>query len=92
VIADEITALLDILGRRLFLALLQERQRATGLTTVLATNVPEGLDAYAGHVLLISRGRQVTYSHMASFTVDKVSFADAVADALTAHAGTLPSA
>jgi len=55
-IADEITAVLDILGRRLFLALLKERQQTMGLTTVLATNVPEGLDPYADHVLVISRG------------------------------------
>ena len=47
---------------RLFLTLVKERQKTGGLTTVLATNVPEGLDAYADHVLLISRGRQVAFS------------------------------
>src|SRR6266567_1820782 len=66
-IADEITALLDILGRRLFLTLVKERQKTGGLTTVLATNVPEGLDAYADHVLLISRGRQVAFSGLTGF-------------------------
>ncbi len=90
VIADEITAPLDILGRRLFLALLKERQKARGLTTVLATNVPEGLDAHADQVLVISRGHQVLFSEVARFVLGKRSFADAVADTLEAHGRTLP--
>ena len=89
-IADEITAVLDILGRRLFLALLKERQQTMGLTTVLATNVPEGLDPYADHVLVISRGRQVAFSRIASYVPDGGSLADAIADTLTTHARTLP--
>jgi ABC-2 type transport system ATP-binding protein len=89
-IADEITALLDILGRRLFLTLVRERQQASGLTTVLATNVPEGLDAYADHVLLISHGRQVSFSGLASFIGTENTLADAVAGALTSHARALP--
>lgn len=91
-IADEITAVLDILGRRLFLALLKEREKAIGLTTVLATNVPEGLDLYADYVLLISRGRQVAFASVASFTGDARSLADAIADTLTTHARALPQA
>ncbi len=89
-IADEITALLDILGRRLFLALLQERQRARGLTTVLATNVPEGLDPYVDHVLLISRGHQVACADRSSFVQGHASLADAVAAHLDRYAGPLP--
>src|SRR5712692_4906881 len=89
-IADEITALLDILGRRLFLTLVRERQQTSGLTTVLATNVPEGLDAYADHVLLISQGRQVSFSGLASFIGSENTLADAVAGALTSHARALP--
>jgi len=89
-IADEITALLDILGRRLFLTLVRERQQTSGLTTVLATNVPEGLDAYADHVLLISQGRQVAFSGVASFIGSENTLADAVAGALTSHARALP--
>ena len=89
-IADEITALLDILGRRLFLTLVRERQQTSGLTTVLATNVPEGLDAYADHVLLISQGRQVAFSGLASFIGSENTLADAVAGALTSHARALP--
>jgi ABC-2 type transport system ATP-binding protein len=89
-IADEITALLDIIGRRLFLALIKERQAASGLTTVLATNVPEGLDAYVDRVLLISRGRQLGFSPLSSFVGGDRSLADAVASALTHHDRPLP--
>jgi ABC-type multidrug transport system ATPase subunit len=85
-IADEITAVLDILGRRLFLALLKERQQSTGLTTVLATNVPEGLDPFADQVLVISRGRQVVFARTASYVPDGMSLADTIADTLTTHA------
>ena len=79
VVADEITALLDILGRRAFLGLLQERRRARGTTVVLATNVPEGLDAYADHVLLISRGQQLAFASLPTFVATQANFADAVA-------------
>ena len=61
-----------------------------GLTTVLATNVAEGLDPYADHVLVISRGRQVAFSRIASYVPDGGSLADAIADTLTTHARTLP--
>ncbi len=89
-VADEITALLDILGRRLFLALLQERQRTRGMTIVLATNVPEGLDPYVDHVLLISHGHQVACADRPSFVQGQASLADAVAVHLDRHARPLP--
>ena len=89
-IADEITALLDILGRRLFLTLVKERQKGNGLTTVLATNVPEGLDASADHVLLISQGRQIAFSSLTGFIRNESTLADAVAGVLTDHARALP--
>lgn len=79
VIADEITAVLDILGRRAFLALLKERQRATGVTAILATNVPEGLEAYADHVLLVHRGRQLAFAPTRDVLDGHASLADAVA-------------
>jgi ABC-2 type transport system ATP-binding protein len=85
-IADEITAVLDILGRRLFLGLLKDRQQSMGLTTVLATNVPEGLDPFADHVLVISRGRQVVFARTASYVPDGMILADTIADTLTTHA------
>jgi len=87
---DEITALLDILGRRLFLGLLQERQRAGGVTVVLATNVPEGLDAYADHVLLIRRGHQVVFAGLRAFVEGQASLADAVASRLESDGRPFP--
>ena len=84
IVADEITALLDILGRRTFLSLLQDRRRGRGATIVLATNVPEGLDAYADHVLLISRGRQLAFGRLPEFVDGQANLADAVATRLEA--------
>lgn len=82
VVADEITAVLDILGRRTFLATLKERQRATGLGVVLATNVPEGLEPYADHILLIHRGRQLDFSNLPAFLGGRTDLADIVAGRL----------
>ena len=84
IVADEITALLDILGRRTFLSLLQDRRRGRGATIVLATNVPEGLDAYADHVLLISRGQQLAFGRLPEFVDGQANLADAVATRLEA--------
>jgi ABC-2 type transport system ATP-binding protein len=90
VIADEITAVLDILGRRQFLGLLKERQQRTGLTVVLATNVPEGLEPYADSILLLSRGRQLAFGSMADISSGGRDLAEAVARELEAHAPPFP--
>jgi ABC-2 type transport system ATP-binding protein len=89
-IADEITAVLDILGRRQFLSLLKDEQRRTGLTVVLATNVPEGLERYVDAVLLLSRGRQVFFGPLTGFLSGDGDLADAVARRLDSDARTLP--
>lgn len=85
VIADEITAVLDILGRRRFLQLLQERQRQAGLTVVLATNVPEGLEPYADSILLLSRGRQLAFGSIGEILGGGSDLAEAVAGRLEAE-------
>lgn len=77
-IADEITAVLDISGRRKFLKVLHEQQKERGLTVILATNVPEGLEAYADHVLLIHRGNQMAYSTTPEFLQGDKDLGDAV--------------
>ena len=82
VIADEITAVLDILARRKFLKVLQERQRGRGMAIVLATNVPEGLEAYAHRVLLIHRGQQITFSKTSDFLNGDKDLGDAAAKRL----------
>jgi ABC-2 type transport system ATP-binding protein len=82
VIVDEITAVLDILGRRKFLKALQHMQRLRGLTVVLATNIPEGLETYAQNVLLLHRARQLQFSSTAEILNGGKDLADAVATRL----------
>jgi len=55
------------------------------VTVVLATNLPEGLDPYADHVLLISRGTQLSFGLLATFVSGHASLADAVAARLEAY-------
>lgn len=81
-IVDEITAVLDILGRRKFLKALQEQQKERGMTVVLATNIPEGLETYADKILLINRGRQILFSETADFLNGSGDLAGAVAEQL----------
>jgi len=52
---------------------------------VLATNIPEGLDSYVDHVLLISRGQQLAFGLRPSFLDGRASRADAVAARLEDH-------
>jgi ABC-type multidrug transport system ATPase subunit len=82
VIADEITAVLDIHGRKKFLDLLKERQQNKGVTVILATNVPEGLDPYVDYVFLIHKGRRAAFSSMASFIDGHPDLAHAVLERL----------
>jgi len=81
-VADEITAVLDIIGRRKFLKALQEQQKERAMTVVLATNIPEGLETYADKILLISRGRQILFSETRAVLDDNNDLADAVAKRL----------
>lgn len=81
IIVDEVTAVLDIDARRKFLALMQESQ-AKGITIILATNIPEGLDRYVSHILLIHRGEMKecsTVDALLKQSKDK-SFEDVVSD------------
>ncbi|MBI3551493.1 MAG: ABC transporter ATP-binding protein [Elusimicrobia bacterium] len=82
VVADEVTAVLDIRGRHRFLGLLRERQKSSRLTTILATNIPEGLDGFADHVLLINKGKQAAFSKLSEFVNDHANLAEAVLESL----------
>ncbi len=53
IIVDEVTAVLDIVGCRKFMAMLGEMAK-NGATVVLATNIPEGLELYGLKPLVIS--------------------------------------
>jgi ABC-2 type transport system ATP-binding protein len=78
IIADEITAVLDILGRRKFLKVLQEQQREKGMTVILATNIPEGLEGYSQKILLLHHARQIEFSSISEFLSSDNNLADAV--------------
>ena len=54
---DEITAVLDIVGRSKFMQALRELQDRAGTTIVMATNIIDDVDSYATHVVLLHAGR-----------------------------------
>ena len=64
IVVDEITAVLDIVGRRRFMEVLRERNRASGTTVVMATNILEDLTEYVTHVLLMRHGRELRASDL----------------------------
>jgi ABC-2 type transport system ATP-binding protein len=82
-IIDEITAVLDIVGRIRFLELLKKGVERDGTTIVLATNIPEGLERYADDVLLLSRGKQLDFAPIKDFIGDDHALVDAVFRRLT---------
>ncbi|MFM8268933.1 MAG: hypothetical protein ACKN9V_02000, partial [Pseudomonadota bacterium] len=67
IIADEITAVLDIIGRQKFLEFLSTFSRKTGATVVLATNILEDLINHISHVALISKGRLNLFKEKSDF-------------------------
>ena len=84
VIADEITGVLDILGRRNFLRLLKDRQKESDMTVILATNVPEGLEAYADFVVFLHQGQQITFAPILEYLNEERELAEAVVRRLEA--------
>ncbi len=84
IVVDEITAVLDIVGRRHFMSLLRDLNRETRCTIVLATNILEDLANNVSHVMLLRKGAVRTFGPLASFlggaTPD--AFSQKVADLL----------
>lgn len=78
IIIDEITALLDILARRRFLAELKNGNNTRGLTVILATNIPEELEMFADSVLLLHRGKELEFMKMVDFLGSEKTLVDAV--------------
>ena len=59
---DEITAVLDIVGRAKFNGILQQlRQQNPLITIIMATNILDDIDTYASHVLLLNQGKLKFY-------------------------------
>jgi ABC-type multidrug transport system ATPase subunit len=56
IIIDEITAVLDIVGRSKFMRALQELREKNQTTIVMATNILDDVDTYATNVVLLHEG------------------------------------
>ncbi len=67
VVVDEITAVLDIVGRRRFLKVLADLNRTTGCTVLLATNILEDLAEVISHVCLVAKGRAHLFQALPDF-------------------------
>lgn len=57
ILLDEVTADLDVLSRAELLRFLREESAEHGVTTLYATHVLDGLDAWATHLAFLSPGR-----------------------------------
>ena len=66
-IVDEIAAVLDIVGRRKFMATLKELHRSSGATILFATNILEDLNEAASHILILKKGRLVVHQSVSEF-------------------------
>lgn len=84
ILIDEITAVLDIIGRHRFLRMLGELNTQNGGTILLATNIVENLDLYASHVALMDRGSLISIEKIQDFknSSPASSFSDCVAQRL----------
>jgi ABC-2 type transport system ATP-binding protein len=56
-IIDEITAVLDIVGRSKFMSALSRLREQTGTTIIMATNILDDVDTYADQVIILNNGR-----------------------------------
>lgn len=86
IIVDEITAVLDIVGRRRFMAKLYELNKMHNCTVLLATNILEELERYITDVLIMKDGKIAVHSELSAFlkSNETASFAELVADRLEA--------
>ncbi len=84
IVVDEITAVLDIVGRRHFMGVLRDLNRETRCTIVLATNILEDLADHITHVMLLRKGVVKTFGPLAAFLggADASAFSRTVADLL----------
>lgn len=83
IIIDEITAVLDIVARIRLLQTLLELQEKNKLSVILATNIPEGLEHYATHVLLLNQGKQMHYGKVDGFLKNYDNLAEQIMEELS---------
>lgn len=84
IVIDEITAVLDIVGRRKFMNLLHDLSKSTRCTIILATNILEDLADHISDVLLIKKGEMRIFQTLHIFLkgTNKSKFSQRVADLL----------
>ena len=84
IIVDEITAVLDIVGRRRFMARLFEENKKRKCTILLATNILEELERYVSDVLIMKDGKISVFEKTTDFLKRRESsgFAELVSDCL----------
>ena len=84
IVVDEVTAVLDIVGRRHFMNLLRELYHQTQCTIVLATNILEDLANNVTHVMLLRKGDVRTFEPLSTFLgeASQAVFSQKVADLL----------
>ena len=69
---DEITAVLDIVGRAKFNQILQELRKINPKITILmATNILDDVDEYATHILLLNQGKLKFYTEKSSLLLTR---------------------
>ena len=66
-IIDEITAVLDIVGRHKFMAAVEDLRVKVGTTVIVATNILDDVDSYATHVILLHSGKLAKIGTRADF-------------------------
>jgi ABC-2 type transport system ATP-binding protein len=86
IVVDEITAVLDIVGRRRFMARLYEQNQKRGCTVILATNILEELERYISDVLIMKNGKISVFEKLEDFlkNQEKSNFVQLVANHLEA--------
>ncbi len=67
IVIDEISAVLDIVGRRKLMQILWELCQSRETTVVFATNILEDIVRYATHVLLLRGGQALAFDQMDDF-------------------------
>lgn len=67
ILVDEITAVLDIIGRQRFLDFLSRMNQQNQTTVILATNILENLIHHISHVALISKSKVLLFQEKDSF-------------------------
>jgi ABC-2 type transport system ATP-binding protein len=84
IIVDEITAVLDIVGRRRFMTKLYEQNKKHNCTVLLATNILEELERYISDVMIMKDGRILIQNQIEMFMKinESASFPELVANRL----------